>query len=292
MNSGILIINKPKNMTSRDVVNIVSKKLGIKHIGHTGTLDPIATGVLVLAVNEGCKIIEHLTSVEKEYVAEVLVGVETDTLDSTGKILNTYNIENLTNDRVKEVLASFIGKYNQEVPKYSAVHVDGKRLYEYARSGMEVVLPKREVEIKNIELIKPVERENDFYKFSFRVMVSKGTYIRSLIRDIGLKLGISCTMNNLIRTKQGDFSLQESISIDEVDTDKLISIKLALKDYDKIVVDDGTSEKIKNGIILDRKIDNNYLLILNENEELLAIYEPYKKDLSKSKPYKVFGGIK
>lgn len=291
MSSGLLIINKPKDMTSRDVVNTVSKKLGIKHIGHTGTLDPIATGVLVLAVNEGCKIIELLTSEDKEYIAEVLVGVETDTLDSTGNILNTYNIENLTNDEVMDVLNSFIGKYEQEVPKYSAVHVNGKRLYEYARSNTPVILPKREVEIKGIELINYLEKEGDFYKFSFRVRVSKGTYIRSLIRDIGIRLNIPCTMNNLIRTKQGEFNIDESISLEEVAIDKLISIKTALNSYDKLMVDDDTAKRIKNGIILNSKVDNKYLLILDKNEKLLAIYEPYIKDLLKSKPYRVFGGM-
>lgn len=291
MNSGLLIINKPKDYTSRDIVNIISKKLGTKHIGHTGTLDPIATGVLVLAVNDGCKIIELITSVDKEYIAEVLVGVDTDTLDSTGKILNTYNIENLDNDKVNKVLKSFIGKYNQEVPKYSAVHVNGKRLYEYARNNIEVELPKREVEIKEIELVKSLEKVDNFYKFSFRVKVSKGTYIRSLIRDIGISLNISCIMNNLTRTKQGVFNIENSISIDDVSLDKLIDIKESLNGYDELVVDKNLELKIKNGIILNKKIDNKYLLILNEKGELIAIYEPYKKDLSKSKPYKVFGGI-
>lgn len=290
MSSGLLIINKPKDITSRDVVNTVSRKLGIKHIGHTGTLDPIATGVLVLAVNDGCKIIELLTKVEKEYIAEVLVGVETDTLDSTGNILNTYNIENLTNEEVEKVLASFTGKYEQEVPKYSAVHVNGKRLYEYARNDIEVTLPKREVEIKEIELVKSLEKIDNFYRFSFRVKVSKGTYIRSFIRDIGNQLHIPCTMNQLIRTKQGDFDISESISLDEVEIDKLIPIKKALKDYEQMIVDEYMESKIRNGIILDKKIENGYLLLLNQKEELLAIYQPYQKDLSKSKPYKVFGG--
>ena len=291
MNSGILIINKPKDMTSRDVVNIASKKLGTRHIGHTGTLDPIATGVLVLGVNEGCKIIELLTSVEKEYIAEVLVGVETDTLDSTGKVINTYNIENLDDSKINEVLNSFIGKYEQEVPKYSAVHVDGKRLYEYAREGLDVVLPKREVEIKEIELVSSLEKENNLYKFSFRVVVSKGTYIRSLIRDIGLKLGVACTMNNLKRTKQGNFNINDSISLEEIDSSKLTSIQDALG-YSRLTVEANTDleNKIKNGAILNIQLDQDYLLILNDNNELLAIYQPYSKDISKCKPYKVFGG--
>ena len=135
MKNGILIINKEKNMTSRDVVNIACGKLGTKHIGHTGTLDPIATGVLVLGVNDGCKIIELLTSDDKVYEAEVVMGIETDTLDVTGNVLNTYNIENVDVDKIKKVLSSFKGKYLQQVPKFSAVHVNGKRLHRYVHKG-------------------------------------------------------------------------------------------------------------------------------------------------------------
>lgn len=292
MKNGLLIINKPKGLTSRDVVNEVSKKLGIKHIGHTGTLDPIATGVLVLGVNDGCKIIELLTSVDKEYIAEVIVGLETDTLDSTGTILNSYNIETLTKEKVEEVLNSFKGKYFQEVPKYSAVHVNGKRLYEYARNNIEVELPKREVEIKEIELLGDIQKEENYFTFYFSVNVSKGTYIRSLIRDIGKSLGAPCTMKNLKRTRQGNFKIEDSIQLEDVLDTNLINLKDSLTEYPKLIVDKDLEEKIKNGIILNEKIEDGYLLILNQKQELIAIYQPYIKDLTKSKPYKVFGGIK
>ena len=199
MKSGILVINKEKNMTSRDVVNIACGKLKTKHIGHTGTLDPIATGVLVLGVNDGCKVIELLTSDTKVYKAEVVVGIETDSLDVTGNIINSYNIENLEEEKLKNIINSFKGKYMQEVPKYSAVHVNGKRLHEYARNNEDVILPKREVEIIDINYLNDLRKEKDYYTFSFKVHVSKGTYIRSLIRDIVIKLGIPYTMKNLLR---------------------------------------------------------------------------------------------
>lgn len=289
MQNGILVINKEKNMTSRDVVNIACKKLGTKHIGHTGTLDPIATGVLVLGVNNGCKIIELLTSDSKIYEAEVIVGIETDTLDITGEILKTYNIENLETDVVNEVLSSFKGKYMQEVPKYSAIHVNGKRLHEYARNNEEVVLPKREVEILSIELISNIEKIDNYYSFKFRVHVSKGTYIRSLIRDIGDKLGVCCTMKNLKRIKQGIFDIEECLNIDDINTDtKLISIEDALKNYDRIVVDEVISKKVKNGVILELDTNSDLVLVFDENNVLLAIYKRYQKDPSKMKPYKVF----
>lgn len=288
MKNGILIVNKEKNMTSRDVVNIACKKLGTKHIGHTGTLDPIATGVLVLGINDGCRIIELLTSTNKEYQAEVIVGIETDSLDITGEILNTYNIEKLTTEEVKKALLNFKGKYDQEVPKYSAVHVNGKRLHEYARNNEEVILPKREVEILDIELVDEVRKENNNYIFSFKTVVSKGTYIRSLIRDIGLYLGYPCTMKNLIRLKQGTFPIEKAISIDEIDYNKLLSIKDALSEYPYIKVDDNISKKVKNGMVLEFDTKEDYILVLDNNDNLLAIYQRYKKDITKMKPYCVF----
>ncbi len=290
MKDGILIINKDKNMTSRDVVNVCCDKLKTKHIGHTGTLDPIATGVLVLGVNDGCKIIELLTSNIKKYKAEVIVGVETDTLDVTGEVIKTYNVDRLDNKLVKEVLNSFIGKYMQEVPKYSAIHVNGKRLHEYARNNIDVVLPKREVEILALDYLNDLKKENGYYTFSFIVTVSKGTYIRSLIRDIGVKLGYSCTMKNLDRIRQGIFSLDQAISLDDVCYDNLTSIADALINYDSILVDDDTSKKVLNGAILKLDTSRDLVVVFNKNKKLLAIYQRYQKDTEKMKPYKVFGG--
>lgn len=288
MKDGILVINKPKNMTSREVVDVACKKLGTRHIGHTGTLDPIATGVLVLGVNEGCKIIDLLTQEDKIYEAKVLVGLETDTLDITGNILNEYNIETLTSDDVEKALSKYRGKYNQEVPKYSAIHVDGKRLYEYARNNIDVELPKREVEIFRLDLKNEPKYQNGKYIFSITAHVSKGTYIRSLIRDIGASLGYPCTMMELTRIKQGVFNLEQTINLNEIDSSKLFSIEKALTDIKSIVVANDIANRIMNGAILDLKTDEDKVLVFNDNKELLAIYERYSKDKSKMKPYRVF----
>lgn len=282
--NGILVINKPKGITSRDVVNEVCKKLNTKKVGHTGTLDPIATGVLVLGINDGCKIIELLTASEKEYIAKVRLGIKTDTLDVTGNILEENNNYDLKQDELEKVLNSFVGKYNQEVPIYSAVKINGKKLYEYARNNEKVELPKREVEIKNIELLN-VEKDS----FTFKVLVSKGTYIRSLINDICSKLNILGSMEELQRTKQGIFELDDSVNLEEIDKNiSLKSISDALLEYDKIVVDKDIEVKVKNGSILDNEVINDYLLIFNKNNVLLAIYKKYEKDDTKMKPYKVF----
>lgn len=280
--NGILVIDKEKNVTSRDVVNMACKKLGTRHIGHTGTLDPIATGVLVLGINDGCKIIELLTSNTKTYEAEILMGISTDTLDITGNIVNKVDVD-ITCDKVKEVISTFPKKYLQEVPIYSAVHVDGKRLYEYARSKEEVELPKREVEIYELELIS-----FDKDRFKIKTTVSKGTYIRSLIKDIGNMLGIPCTMSELRRTKQGIFTLDDAYNIENVDINtKLISIKDALSNIDSINVSDDMAIKIKNGMVLELDTNKDLVCVLN-NDKLLAIYKRYDKDKTKMKPFKVF----
>ena len=178
----------------------------------------------------------------------------------------------------------------QEVPKYSAIHVNGKRLHEYARNNIDVVLPKREVEILALDYLNDLKKENGYYTFSFIVTVSKGTYIRSLIRDIGVKLGYSCTMKNLDRISQGIFSLDQAISLDDVCYDNLTSIADALINYDSILVDDDTSKKVLNGAILKLNTSRDLVVVFNKNKKLLAIYQRYQKDTEKMKPYKVFGG--
>ena len=160
---GYILINKEKDMTSRDVVNIASKVFKTKKVGHTGTLDPLATGVLVICVGQATKLVEVVTSNSKEYIATICLGIDTDTLDITGKVLNEENCT-LSKDDIVKVLNSFKKTYNQEVPAYSAVKVKGKKCYEYARAGIEVELPKKEVTIYNIDLIdEPTYKDNKTY---------------------------------------------------------------------------------------------------------------------------------
>ena len=176
---GIILVDKPKGITSRDVVNEISKKFHTKKVGHTGTLDPIATGLMIVCINKGCKLVPLLTNHDKTYLATVKLGIKTDTYDITGKVLEENNNYKLSREELIDTLNSFKGSYMQEAPIYSSIKVNGKKLYEYARNNIPVELPKRLVDIYNIELI---DYNND--SFSFRVSVSKGTYIRSLINDI------------------------------------------------------------------------------------------------------------
>lgn len=281
--NGIIVVNKPKGITSRDVVNKVCKILNTKKVGHTGTLDPIASGTLVLCIGNATKLVEELTSYDKEYIATVKLGVLTDTLDTTGKVLKTQNLK-LKKEELIKTLNSFIGTYKQEVPIYSAVKINGKKLYEYARCNIDVTLPKRSVTIHDIELL---DFNKDNYKF--RVKVSKGTYIRSLIKDINDKLNVIGSMEDLIRTKQGMFSLNDSYTLDNIENKeyKLISIEEVLKKYNTVTIDEALYKKIKNGAI----IDNTYnadKIVFKYNNKVIAIYKKYDKDHNKLKPYKMF----
>ena len=281
---GILLINKDKNITSRDVVNKVCKLLNTKKIGHTGTLDPIATGVLVLCIGKYTKLVDIITSYEKEYIATALLGVDYDTLDITGNIIKKEEVD-ININQIKEVLNTFIGKYIQEVPIYSAVKINGKRLYEYARSNEEIILPKREVEIKKIEIIDYNKKTNEL---KFKVLVSKGTYIRSLIRDIGLKLNIPITMKELVRTKQGKFNIKDCYTIKDIEENnyKFINIEDVL-DYKMIdVIDEDLKKKITNGAII-QNIYNEKYIMFKINNKITVIYKEYDKNKDYMKPYKM-----
>ena len=285
--NGLIIVNKEENMTSRDVVNIISKKFNTKKVGHTGTLDPMAKGVLVVAVNKATKIIEEITSLDKEYIAEVTLGISTDTLDITGNVLKKETPRRVLKEELIDVLNSFKGKYKMQVPIYSAIKINGKKLYEYARNNEEVILPIKEVYINEISLIDNIIYEEDIIKFKFKCNVSKGTYIRSLIRDICLKLNMLGTMSDLVRTKQGNFSIEDSVKLDEIDENtKLISIKDALS-LPSIIVDDFLYNKIKNGSKLENRYECDKLSFIY-NDEVIAIYIVDKNEKTKVKPKKVF----
>ena len=284
--NGVLVVNKPKGYTSRDIVNIISKKLNTKKVGHTGTLDPIAEGVLVVPIGRALKISELLTSEKKEYIAKVILGYETDMLDITGKEIKR-NIPNVDKDKLIEVLNSFIGKYNQEVPMYSAGKLNGRKLYEYARSNIQITPPSKIVEIYSISLLEGPIYKDDTVEFTMKCEVSKGTYIRSLIRDIAYKLSTYGTMKELIRTKQGSFLLEDAFTLEDIQKDnyKLLSIKEALPNIKITKIDDKTLKQVKNGMVLDKFFEEEISLLVDKDGREIAIY----KDIGngKVKPYKM-----
>lgn len=264
----VLYVNKKKGMTSFDVVNEISNHFGIKRVGHTGTLDPLAEGVMIICIGKATKIVELLTAKDKEYIAEVQMGVNTDTLDITGKILEEKEVPK--NIIIKDTLDHFQKTYLQEVPIYSAVKVNGKKLYEYARESKEVNLPKKEVTIKEIELLNQTDNT-----FTFRSLVTKGCYIRSLIRDIGKELDIPVTMKNLTRTKQGSISIRETSTLEEIRQGifQIHTIEQVLK-YPSITVNEELAKKIMNGVEIENIWDiEDKVVLKNENNKILGIYE-------------------
>ena len=265
--NGILIVNKSEGFTSRDVVNKLSKIFNTKKIGHTGTLDPIAKGVLVVVLGKYTKLCEDLTQTYKEYIATFKLGILTDTLDITGNIIDEKDVT-VNEEEIRNVIASYKCVYDQEVPIYSSVKINGRKLYEYARNGEEVTLPKREVDIKSIEVI---DINKDIIKI--KCLVSKGTYIRSLIRDIGESLNTHATMTDLIRTKQGIFDIKDSYTIEDIENGnyKLINIEDVL---DLCVINNEYIKEATNGVKLKLDIKNKYILFKSNNEEVAL----YKKD--------------
>ena len=284
---GIIIVNKPKGITSRDVVNEISKKFRTKKVGHTGTLDPIATGVMVVCLNAATKLVDKLTSYDKEYIATCILGIETDTLDNTGKILNTMQTH-ITKNQIETTLNKFIGSYEQEVPKYSAIKINGKKLYEYARENIEVKLPKRNVIINNINLVSGPRYMDNKTEFTFRCSVSKGTYIRSLIRDIASDLNTYGIMTDLIRTKQGNFDIKDAISLDQVTENNLIKIKDVLT-CQHVQITDDIRKKVLNGANIMNDYNSEEVLFM-DNNQAVALYIKDDKNKNQLKVEKMLKG--
>lgn len=281
---GIILVDKEQDYTSRDVVNCIGKKFKTKKVGHTGTLDPLATGVLAVCVGRATKLVDLLQSTTKVYHAFGILGLLTDTLDITGKVLKEDN-KIISKEKLNEVLLSMIGSYEQEVPIYSAVKVDGRKLYEYARNNEEVILPKRMVEIKEMELLEYKICDNKVY-FGIRVVVSKGTYIRSLINDIANRLNTNGTMVGLIRMKQGNFDINDAYKLEDIYNDnyKLLSIREVLTDIPFIKVNKDLENDITNGKILLDEYGYDKVGFINEDDKEIAIYQ---KEGDYIKPWKM-----
>jgi tRNA pseudouridine synthase B len=273
--NGFILVNKKKDMTSRDVVNILTKILNTKKIGHTGTLDPFAEGILLVAVNKGLKVVKLLNYKDKEYIAKVKLGIKTDTLDITGNILEEKK-EELNKEELAPVLKSFIGDYSYEVPIYSAIKVNGKKLYEYARNDKKVELPIKESYIYDIKLID--FKDNSF---TFSVKVSNGTYIRALVRDISKKLNKLMTLEELTRTKVDNLLIENSYTLEDIKNNNFKLLKINdLLNYKEVELSRDLEDKVLNGnkIKLDEKEDN--ILFIKEKEEI-AVYTREECDIFK-----------
>lgn len=250
--NGIIVINKPLGKTSHDMVSFMRRMTGIKKIGHTGTLDPMAEGVLPICIGNATKVADMLTLSDKCYKAELVLGMTTDTLDSEGEILTECAV-NCTEQEIREAIMSFVGEIEQIPPMYSAIKQDGKKLYELARKGVEVERKKRRVVINSIE-IEDIDMKEHIVKMS--VSCSKGTYIRTLCEDIGIKLGVGAYMNKLQRTKTGRFTIDQAKTVKEIQEmsnkgtleENLVSVDTMFMDLPQIELNQKQSKSIENGI--------------------------------------------
>lgn len=259
--TGIICLNKPQNISSFLAVKKASRLLGVKKAGHTGTLDPLATGVLVIMLGNSTRFIDFLPESDKSYTARVLLGTSTDTLDITGNVLEEKSV-NVTENEIKKVCEKFLGETMQIPPMYSAIQKDGVRLYDLARKGIEIERTPRKINIKELSVYN-----FDGKSFSLDVTCSAGTYIRSLAFDIGEKLGTGACLTSLCRTKANGFSLDCALTLEEIEEhiktgdieNYIIPVEKALSFYESVSVSSAQSIRFRNGGELDiRRIHNNF----------------------------------
>ena len=276
--NGFAVIDKQAGWTSHDVVAKARGIFGTKKVGHSGTLDPPATGVLVLGIGKGTRLLRFLTDLRKEYVATMVLGAETDTLDAEGKVISTSDIRP-TYEMLQEVSSSFVGVIKQVPPMVSAVKVDGKRLYEHARQGREIERKPREVVVHKLSITETSESNI----FSLNIECGSGTYVRSLVSDIAQAVGSVAHVGTLRRTAVGSFNESHAKLIDRA---TMIGLTEGLKDYEMIEVSDKLSDRIKVGSVIKTEelspvdIEGPWAII-DKQQNLLAMYEKFKSGMVK-----------
>lgn len=268
---GIILLNKPKGMTSFDCISILRKKLGIKKIGHTGTLDKEVSGLLVICVGRATKLVDILINHDKTYDCVIKLGIKTKTEDIFGQIIEEKIPNKHTNAEIDDVLESFKGKYMQIPPMYSSIKVDGKKLYQYAVKDIEISRSPRELYIYDIKRTSSLLND----EFSFIVKSSKGLYVRTLCTDIANRLNEIGCMKSLIRLNLGDYQLTDAVNLDDVNESNIIPLNSILDKFIKVEVKDYLVPLIKNGITLDNRQTNiNTIFAVTNNNKILALYKP------------------
>lgn len=280
--NGVLLVDKPKGITSQTLITKIKRHLNIKKIGHAGTLDPLATGLMVVLLGSSTKLSDYLMSNEKEYECEILIGSSSDTEDIEGNILAEKEVKQINN--IDLVLAGLKGTLSQIPPMYSSVHHNGVKLYELARKGIEVEREPRVIEVKDIKRTSDVIYENQKAKFTFKACVSKGTYIRTLCVEIGARIEYPALMSNLRRVKSGTFKIDDAYKLDDILNDKykVLSNYEAIKDKDLFEVYEKTYKDIMNGKEIILNSDKEQLFITYK-KELIAVYNKIENNLYKAK---------
>ncbi len=298
---GIIPLNKSKGMTSHDCVFKLRKILKTKKVGHTGTLDPDVTGVLPICIGRATKVAQYLTDAGKSYEGEVTLGLSTTTEDASGEVIDEKKIERIiSRHEVLDVFQSLTGTITQTPPMFSAIKVNGKRLYEYARQGIEIDRPSRDIHIYSLQLLDDrLEFNGEKISFRFRVACSKGTYVRTLAVMIGEALGYPAHMSDLTRVQSGTFTLNECVTLEEVEekmangsiADVLFPLERALAHLPKYTINDKIAEKVKNGAMLPIpptfEDEKSPIIVETEIGQALAIYVHHSEKTGWMKPSKV-----
>jgi len=268
MMDGILLLNKEVGWSSFQTINKAKRLINASKVGHSGTLDPFASGLLVVTVNKATKVNQFIETQDKEYIATLKLGIKTSTLDLEGEVIDTKQVPPLNEQLIIETLNKFKGKIKQLPPMYSALKVNGQRLYDLARQGIEIERKEREVEIFDIQLISYKDDE-----IEFKVNCSKGTYIRTLGESISEELNTYGHLIKLIRTRVGNFKLEDAYKLEDLDNYKLLNIKEALVHFYTIKLNDNEIIKVKNGIKFKFNTNEKEVLIVDKNDVPIAIYE-------------------
>lgn len=283
---GFLLINKPKGITSQTVCNIIKKKLNIKKCGHNGTLDPNTTGIMLIAINEATKCLKLLNEHDKEYVATIIFGLDSNTLDMDTKDEIKSIDMNVDIDNIKKALDELKKENSQIPPLTSAIKINGKKLYEYQRDNQDIEISPRNVKLYDYEILSDLRLFNNHQEIDIKVKVSKGYYVRALARDLGKKLGGCAILHELKRTMIGEYSLDNAIELDDIDESKVIPITKFL-DYPKVEVLDYMRRLVLNGITLDeRQTKQKGVFYVTNNYDIIALYEEISEN--KYKPILIF----
>lgn len=301
--NGILVVNKPAGMTSHQVVGKARRILGIKKIGHTGTLDPDVCGVLPICIGMATRVAEYLLDQSKAYRGEVTFGMSTDTQDASGEALEVVDHVQLTEEQIRSAFAAFQGPILQKPPAYSAIKIDGKRAYDLARKGEEVDIPAREVTIYDLKILE-TELNLAHPKVRFDVECSKGTYVRTLCHDLGVKLGVPAHMSSLLRTRSGPFTLEQALTFEQIEAyvengtieQHLLPMQSALPHLPVNTIPEVLERRVNNGreLTIKRVMPNvqvgSLVRIESRQEQLLALYRVTEivNGETHTKPEKVF----
>ena len=284
--NGFFLVDKPKAKTSSNVVLNIKKKLNLKKCGHNGTLDPNTTGLMVVGCNEATKLMKFINEHDKAYITTIVFGFDSNTLDVHGNITEEFEMD-FTEEELDKALNEIKGFTKQIPPMVSAIKIDGKKLYELERKNISIELEPRDIKINNITKLTNLRKVDNHLEIDLIISCSKGFYVRSFARDLGILLGGKAIMKELRRIRSGEFNIQNSTPLDEIDESKLISIENMFPNFGRLVVNEYISKLVSNGVVLDeRQIKTDIPFYVIHKNEIIAIYEPV--DVYKYKPVIIF----